>query len=287
MLAEKISVVKTSEVLTYVKVEETLENIGGLDGIKSFMKKRTMAFSKAAERYGLPKPKGVLFLGPPGVGKSLMAKATANILQIPLLRIDIGQLQASLVGQSEERLRLALALAESQSPCVLWLDEIEKAFGGVTGPSGDSGVLQRQFGYILNWMQEHESPVFVTATANNIRQLPPEFLRKGRFDEIFFVDLPTPSERREIMKVLLRKYGQDSKNLVTADFINKTDKFTGAELEYTIIEGLHEAFYPNQRPLSPIDLEEAATRIIPIADQMRNEIEDLRRWGKVNARQAS
>jgi ATP-dependent 26S proteasome regulatory subunit len=287
MLAEKISVVKTSELLTFVQVEETLESVGGLKAIKDFMIRRTLAFGRAAARYGLPKPKGVLFLRPPGVGKSLMAKVSANVLQIPLLRFDIGRLQGSLVGQSEERMRLALALAETQSPCALWVDELEKAFGGVSGPVGDSGVLRRQFGYMLNWMQEHESPVFIVATANNIRQLPPEFLRKGRFDEIFFVDLPTPAEREAIMKVLLGKYGQNPKGLVTESLIDKLDKFTGAEMEYVVIEGIYEAFYDNQRLLSAKDLEVAASRIVPIADQMRNEIEELRRWGKVNARPAS
>ena len=287
MLTEKVTVVKTTEVLDYIRVEETIDNVGGLAGIKDYMIKRAVAFGTAAVRYGLPTPKGVLFLGPPGVGKSLMAKVIANVLQIPLLRFDIGRVQGSLVGQSEERMRLALALAESQSPCVLWLDEIEKAFGGVSGLSGDSGVLQRQFGYMLNWMQEHDTPVFIVATANNIRRLPPEFLRKGRFDEIFFVDLPTPAERRAIMKVLLRKRGQNLKGLITQALINKLDRYTGAEMEYVITEAMYEAFYDNQRPISAKDLENATAKIVPIADQMRSEIEELRRWGKVNARPAS
>lgn len=287
MLAEKIAVVKTSEVLTYIRVEETLDNVGGLSGIKEFLTKRKQAFSNAAARYGLPKPKGVLFCGPPGTGKSLVAQVAANVLQIPLLRLDIGTLQRSLVGQSEERMRLALALAESQAPCALWVDELEKAFGGVTGPSGDSGVLQRQFGYMLNWMQEHEAAVFIVATANSIERLPPEFLRKGRFDEIFFVDLPTPAERKVIMKVLSSKYGQNPRGLVTESLVRKIDRFTGAELECTLIEAMYNAFYDNQRRVSAKDLEEAATRIVPIADQMKNQIEQLRRLGKVNARPAS
>lgn len=286
MLAEKVAVVKTSEVLDYVRVEETLDSVGGLVGIKDFLVKRSLAFGPAAARYGLPTPKGILILGPPGTGKSLIAKATASVFQVPLLGFDIGRVQGSLVGQSEERMRLAIALAESQAPCVLWLDELEKAFGGVSGPAGDSGVLQRQFGYLLNWMQEHNEPVFMVATANNIRQLPPEFLRKGRFDEIFFVDLPTPSERKEILRVLLRKRGYNPKGLVKESLVNKLEHYTGAEMEYVIIEALYEAFYDNQRPLRAKDLEEATTRIIPIADQMRGEIEELRRWGKVNARAA-
>jgi len=201
VIAEKVAVVRTSEVLDYIHVEETLDNVGGLTGVKDFLRKRSLAFGPAATRFGLPKPKGILFIGPPGVGKSLLAKVAASVLQIPLLRFDIGRFQGSLVGESEKKMRLALALAEGQSPCILWIDEIEKAFGGVTNSSGDSGVLQRQFGYLLNWTQERTAPVFMVATANSIQQLPPEFLRKGRFDEIFFIDLPTATERKAIMKV--------------------------------------------------------------------------------------
>ncbi|UCD30618.1 MAG: AAA family ATPase [Planctomycetota bacterium] len=170
---------------------------------------------------------------------------------------------------------------------MLWLDELEKAFGGVTGSSGDSGVLQRQFGYLLNWMQERETPVFMVATANNIRQLPPEFLRKGRFDEIFFVDLPTVPERKAIMEVLLRKRDQDPKRLITETLVDKLDRYTGAEMDYVITEAMFEAFDDNQRPLFAEDLEAATTKIVPIADQMRGEIEELRRWGKANARLGS
>ena len=180
-----------------------------------------------------------------------------------------------------------MAIAESQSPCVLWFDELEKAFGGVSGPAGDSGVLQRQFGYLLNWMQERQKPVFMVATANNIRQLPPEFLRRGRFDEIFFVDLPGPEERREILDVLLRKCGQNPEVLTSQVLIERLDRFTGAEMAYVITEAMFEAFDDNQRPLSAADLESATTKIIPIADQMRDEIDALRRWGKANARLAS
>ncbi len=286
MLAEKVAVVRTSEVLDYIRMEETLDNVGGLAGIKDFLVKRALAFGAAAERYGLPTPKGILLLGPPGTGKSLIAKVTANVFQIPLLHLDVGRLQGSLVGQSEERMRLAIALAESQAPCVLWADEIEKAFGGVRGFTGDSGVLQRQFGYLLNWMQEHDKAVFMVATANNLSQLPPEFLRKGRFDEIFFVDLPTPPERKEIMKVLLRKRGYNPNGLVQQSLVNKLEHYTGAEMEYVIIEALYEAFFDNQRALTAKDLEEATSRIVPIADQMRGEIEQLRKWGRVNARAA-
>ena len=287
VLARKVEVVKTSEILEYVDVRESLEDVGGLAGIKAYIEKRSLALGPAAARYGLPVPKGILILGPPGTGKSLTARAAASELHMPLIRFDLGRIQASLVGQSEERMRRALAMAESQAPCVLWIDELEKAFAGATGPSGDSGVTQRLFGSLLTWMQDRSKPVFVVATANNVRQLPPEFLRKGRFDEIFFVDLPTPPERRAVMSVLLRKYGQDRRDLITQSLIAKLDRYTGAEMEYVIVEAMYEAFYDNQRLITVKDLEAVTASILPLADQMRAEIEALRRWGKASARPAS
>jgi SpoVK/Ycf46/Vps4 family AAA+-type ATPase len=178
-------------------------------------------------------------------------------------------------------------MAESQAPAVVWLDEIEKAFAGVRGPSGDSGVGQRVFGTFLTWSQERTKPVFLVATANNIRELPPEFLRKGRFDEIFFVDLPTPAERRAILQVLLRKHGMQPKGLVTEALIEALDRYTGAEIQYVITEAMYEAFYDDQRAVTTKDLQAAISKILPIADQMREEIETIRRWGKANARPAS
>jgi ATP-dependent 26S proteasome regulatory subunit len=287
VLAEKVAAVKTSEILEYVHVNETLEDVGGLDGVKDYVQKRALAFGRPAERYGLPKPKGILILGPPGTGKSLLAKIIARVLQIPLLRLDLGKIHASLVGESEARMRRALAIAESQAPAVIWIDEVEKAFAGVSGPTGDSGVSQRVFGYFLTWTAERTKPIFLVATANDIRQLPPEFLRKGRSDEIFFVDLPTPSERKAILQVLLRKRGLPTKGLVTEGLITKLDRYTGAEFEYVITEAMYEAFYDDQRAVTVKDLEAATARILPIADQMRAEIEVLRNWGRTNARSAS
>lgn len=287
VLAEKVAAVRKTELLEYVAVTTTLDDVGGLEGLKAFLRARASAFGTAAERYGLPMPKGILILGPPGTGKSLVAKATAHALGMTLLRFDLGRLQASLVGQSEERTRRALAMAESQAPCVTWIDELKKGFAGVSGPAGDSGVTQRQFGSVLNWMQERTAPVFVVATANNIRQLPPEFLRKGRFDEIFFVNLPTPAERRAILNVLLRRYGQRQPGLVTEDLVRRLDRYTGAEIEYVITEAMYEAFADGQRPVTADDLVAATTRVLPLADQMRAEIEELRKWGRANARPAS
>jgi SpoVK/Ycf46/Vps4 family AAA+-type ATPase len=178
-------------------------------------------------------------------------------------------------------------MAESQAPVVIWIDEVEKAFAGVTGPSGDSGVTQRVFGCFLTWTQERTRPVFIVATANNIRQLPPEFLRKGRFDELFFVDLPTPLERKAILQVLLRKHGLPTKGLVTEGLVDRLDRYTGAEIDCVITEAMYESFYDDQRPVTVKDLETATTKVLPLADQMRSEIEELRRWGKANARPAS
>jgi len=287
VLSEKVAAVKKTELLQYVEVSQTLDDVGGLEGVKDYLRKRSMSFSTAAIRYGLPRPKGISIFGPPGTGKSLVAKATARALGMALLQFDLGRVQGSLVGQSEERLRRALAVAESQAPCVLWIDELEKAFAGVTGPTGDSGVMQRLFGYFLNWMQEKTTPVFIVATANNIRQLPPEFLRKGRFDEMFFVDLPAADERKAIMNVLLRKYHLNTGSLVPSELIKMTERYTGAELEYVIVEAMYEAFYDDQRPVTAKDLEVATAKVLPLADQMRDEIEALRRWGRANARAAS
>jgi len=287
VLAEKVKAVKASEVLECIPLKETLDDVGGLAGLKEWLQRRELSFGQEAARYGLPMPKGILVLGPPGVGKSLTAKATASALHMALLRLDIGKVQASLVGQSEERMRRALALAEVQAPCVLWIDELEKAFAGARGASGDSGVTQRVFGSFLTWMQERTRPVFIFATANDISALPPEFLRKGRFDEIFFVDLPTHEERKAILKVLLRKRGRKPGRLVTDALAKRLDRYAGAEIESVIDEAMHEAFYDGQRPLTAQDLEAATTCILPLADQMRDEIEALRRWGKANARPAS
>jgi ATP-dependent 26S proteasome regulatory subunit len=286
MVAEKVAAVRKTDLLEVVTPAD-LTAVGGQEGIKKFLRKRKLAFSPAAVRYGLPKPRGILLVGPPGVGKSLLAKATASTMDMSLVRFDVGRIYGSLVGQSEERLRRALDMVEKLAPTVLWLDELDKAFGGAAGTAGDGGVAQRILGAMLTWMNDHQAPVFLMATANNIQQLPREFVRKGRFDEIFFVDLPTSAERKAILEVLLRKYGQAPRGLATDGLVGKIDRFTGAEIEQLIVEALFDAFDANQRPMTVGDLEAAATRIVPLADQARTEIEELRRWGRANARAAS
>lgn len=287
MVEAKTEVLKKTGLLELVQSRESFDTIGGLGELKDWLQKRSLAYSKAAKTYGLPGPKGVLLLGVPGTGKSLTAKAVGNFWGMPLVRLDVGRIYGSLVGESEERLRRALEIIEGVAPCVLWIDEIEKALAGSTGPSGDSGVSKRLFGSILTWLQEKEAHIFVVATANDIRSLPPEMLRRGRFDEVFFVDLPNDVERREIIKVLLNKYGRKPSGLITNELISRLDRFTGAEIEQVVVEALYNAFYDDQRKLTVGDLIEVARDVSPIADQMRTEIEALRRWGRTQARMAS
>lgn len=287
MIGEKVAAVKKSEVLEYVHVTETLDDVGGLEGIKDYLRKRSSAFGRAAAVYGLPAPKGILIVGVPGTGKSLIEKVTASVLRVLLLRLDMGRIHGSLLGQSEDRMRRALAMAASQAPVVVGLEELEKAFAGARGSAADGGTTQRVLGHVLTWMQERKEPIYIAATANDIRQLPPEFTRPGRFDTVFFVDLPTASERKAILHVLLRRRGLRGTGLVTDALVRRTDRYTGAELEVLVAEAMVEAFSDKQRPVCVRDLEAATARVIPLADQRADEIEALRRWGKANARPAS
>ena len=200
VLEEKKQVIRKTQVLEFFNAEETMGSIGGMDVLKSWIVTRGMAFSEQAQQFGLPYPKGVLIVGIQGTGKSLCAKAISQQWHMPLLRLDVGRLMGSYVGESEARTREMIQIAEAMAPCVLWIDEVDKGFAGIGGVQGDSGAQARVFGSLITWMQEKKSPVFIVATANNIEQLPPEFMRKGRFDEIFFVNLPTEKERVEIFR---------------------------------------------------------------------------------------
>ncbi|GAA3295358.1 AAA family ATPase [Dactylosporangium vinaceum] len=274
VLQEKKAVVRESGALEFHPVEESPDDVGGLDALKRWLTLRERAFSAEATTYGLPAPKGLALIGIPGTGKSLTAKMIGGLWRLPLLRLDVGALFGSLVGESEERVRLAIQLAETVAPCVLWIDEIEKALaaGGL-----DGGTSQRVFGTILTWMQEKTAPVFVVATANDVAAMPPETLRRGRFDEVFFLDLPTERERREIIAVHLRKRRRDPEAFDVHHLAQISDGFVGAELEQSVIDAMYHAF-AEDRDVRTADLTEALLRTVPLSRSQREVIEHLRAW---------
>lgn len=263
-----------------------LDAIGGLDLIKSWLKQRRVALSKAARDFGLPAPKGLFVFGPPGTGKSLVAKCVPTAWEINMLRLDLGGLQSKYVGESQQNIRQALAVAETIAPCVLWMDEIEKSLAGSSGPAGDGGVASDALGTLLSWMQERTAAVFVVATANKVEDLPPELLRKGRFDEFFFVDLPTRIERAEVLRATLAKYGRDVELDLSA-VVGATHGFTGAELAALIPDALFAAFADGQRDITSDDLLTAAELVVPLSKTAGERIEALRAWARGRARPAS
>jgi SpoVK/Ycf46/Vps4 family AAA+-type ATPase len=277
LLAEKRQSIRQTQILDFYPATEQITDIGGLDNLKAWLLRRGGGFSAQARAYGLPYPKGLLLAGIQGTGKSLTAKAIAHHWHLPLLRLDVGRLFGGLVGESESRTRQMINLAEALSPCVLWIDEIDKAFAG--GDSrGDSGTTSRVFGTFLTWLAEKASPVFVVATANNIQALPPEMLRKGRFDEIFFVGLPNQNERQEIFEVhlaRLRPHNLQSYDIKRLAY--ETPDFSGAEIEQIIIEAMHIGFSQN-RDFTTDDMLEAASQIVPLAQTAKEQIEFLQQW---------
>jgi SpoVK/Ycf46/Vps4 family AAA+-type ATPase len=284
VLEEKRQAIARSEVLEFCRSDSGTEAIGGHDSLKSWLQQRHRAFSEEARRFGLPLPRGVLLVGPQGTGKSLTAKAIARSWSMPLLRLDVGRLFAGLVGASEARTRDMIQLAEAMAPCVLWIDEIEKGFGG-DGRS-DGGTSQRVLANVLTWMAEKSSPVFVVATANGVDQLPPELLRKGRFDEIFLLDLPSESERQSILELHL-KQRRPGVTLPLETVVSRCEGFSGAELEQTVIEAMHLAF-AEHRELSETDLIRAASQLIPLSRTASESLAQLKEWAAGGrARQAS
>ena len=245
IMGEKEQIIKKSGILEMVNFKETLSDIGGLENLKNWLKRKEKIFAQLdkAIKYGVDIPRGILILGMPGCGKSLAAKATAALFKVPLIRLDVGRLMGKYVGESESNMRSALKLAETVSPCVLWIDELEKAFAGIGGNGGE--VTTRLFGNFLTWMQEKESTVFIVATANDISKLPPEFLRKGRFDELFFVDLPNEKERRKILEIHLQKRDKQSSSIDLGRLASETDGFNGADLEGLIKDAVETAFIDN------------------------------------------
>ena len=277
ILEEKRQSIRQTQILDYYPATEQISDIGGLDNLKNWLLRRGGAFSEQARAYGLPNPRGLLLVGIQGTGKSLTAKAIAHHWHLPLLRLDVGRLFAGLVGESESRTRQTIELAEALSPCILWIDEIDKGFAGLDG-KGDSGTTSRVFGTFITWLAEKKTPVFVVATANNIRALPPEMLRKGRFDEIFFVGLPSESERKAIFEVhLVKLRPHNLGNYDVKRLAYETPDFSGAEIEQTIIEAMHIGFSQN-RDFTTDDILEAASQIVPLAKTAQEQIEFLQKW---------
>ena len=284
---EKASEVKKNGLLEVYPNPSSLTDIGGLDVLKEWLVKRRDAFGQEARAYGLPSPKGLLIVGIPGTGKSLTAKATASVFQRPLLKLDAGRLFAGIVGQSESNLRSVIATVEAIAPCVLWIDELEKGFSGSrSSASTDGGTSARVFGSFLSWLQDRQSPVFVVATANDVTQLPPELLRKGRFDELFFVDLPNQGEREAIWRIQIGKFHRDPKQFDIVQLAKATEGLTGSEIEQLFIDALHEAFNGRKEP-TDLSVAMLLNDLMPLSKLMSEQIDALRKWAKGRARRAT
>ncbi len=277
VLEEKRQTIRQTQILDFYPAKEEITDIGGLDNLKDWLLRRGQAFSEQARQYGLPHPRGLLLVGIQGTGKSLTAKAIAHHWHLPLLRLDVGRLFAGLVGESESRTRQMIQLSEALAPCVLWIDEIDKAFAGVDS-RGDGGTSSRVFGTFITWLAEKTSPVFVVATANNIQALPPEMLRRGRFDEIFFVGLPHQEERQAIFSVhLSRLRPQTLGNYDLKRLAYETPDFSGAEIEQAIVEAMHLGFSQG-RDFTTEDILEAASQLVPLARTAQDQITALQEW---------
>jgi len=287
IIKEKEQIIRKAGILDYYHTLEHLTSIGGLENLKAWLNKRTRGFTESARDYGLPFPKGLMLIGIAGCGKSLTAKAIASLWKLPLLRFDVGKVFGGIVGESEKNIRQAIKIAESVSPSILWIDEIEKGFSGVkSSGQTDAGTTSRVFGTFITWLQEKEKPVFVIATANNVSQLPPELLRKGRFDEIFFIDLPSAKEREEIFTIHFKKRNRDIKKFDLKTLVSLAKGYSGAEIEQVIIEGLFEAFSEN-REIETMDIMNSIENVVPLSRLMKDEISELRTWSKSRARMAS
>ena len=285
LLDEKSQGIKKSGVLEYHASVETLADVGGLTHLKRWLDRRRHGFSDAARRFGLPEPRGLMLLGVQGCGKSLTAQAIAASWRMPLIRLDMGRIYSGLVGSSEENLRKAIRVAESLAPVVLWVDEIEKGLAGSSGAQ-DSGVSARVFGTLLTWLQEKRAPVFVVATANRIDMMPPELLRKGRFDEIFFIDLPTEPERADILSIQLERHQRAAASFPVAELAAQTEHFSGAELQAVVVSALADAFADGVE-LEARHLVLAISETTPLAVTMAEDISRLRTWAKTRTRPAS
>ena len=287
VFSEKQQIIKKSGLLEYYASDEQFEHVAGLENLKQWLAKRSTAFTERAAEFGLPAPRGALLLGVQGCGKSLCAKAVSSLWKLPLLRFDVGRMFGSLVGSSEENIRRAIQTAESVAPAILWVDEIDKAFAGSIGSGGsDGGTASRVFGTFLTWLSDKTAPVFVIATANDISQLPPELLRKGRLDEIFFVDLPSEPERRAVFAIHLGKRGRGPERFNLEELARHSDGFSGAEIEQAIVSALFDAFSAGT-DLDTAMIMTALGETVPLSKTMSEDLNRLRTWAQGRARAAS
>lgn len=283
ILEQKRQMIMKSNVLDMVRVHEEMDKIGGLESLKAWLRRKAAVFQAVgkAKDYGVDMPKGVLIAGIPGCGKSLTAKATAALFKVPLLRLDMGRIMGKYVGESEKNMHNALSLADAISPSVLWVDELEKVFAGVGGSANE--VTIRLFGTLLTWMQEKTSPVFVLATANDISKLPPELLRKGRFDDIFYVDLPDDKERKKIIEIhLQQRRPQDMLSIDTNSLVEYSKGFSGADIESAIVEAIETAFYENETTLSTERVQKVFQNTKSISKLMGERIKETREYYQKN-----
>ncbi len=287
VVCQKGRVIAASGILQFYPPREGLDSVGGLEQLKAWLQRKRLGFTQPARDFGLDMPKGILLVGVPGCGKSLTAKTISTLWKMPLLRLDIGQLFSSYIGSTEENMRKAIATAESIAPCILWIDEIEKGLSGMQGSdNADGGVARRIFATLLTWMQEKTKPVFLVATANDVSSLPPEFLRKGRFDDIFFIDLPNSSERLQILSIHLSKRKRDPAKFDLPALAARTEGFSGADIESVVAESLETAFLAG-RDITQFDLDSVASACVPLASTMAEKIAEVRQWAEGRARKAT
>ena len=264
-----------------------LDAVGGLENLKTWLKGRSFAYTAKAREYGLPRPKGTMLVGISGCGKSLTAKSIATAWNCPLIRVDLGALKSKFVGESEANLRKAFAIIEALGFCVVWFDEVEKALQGATSGSADGGVSADAMGAVLTWMQERKSDAFIIMTANDVTQLPPEFLRKGRFDEVWWVDLPNQTERGDVLRAALKAHGRDKVEINRTAVAKATEGFTGSEIAAIVPDALYIAFADNAREITTEDLIAAAITVVPLARTAKEKIDSMRKWANGRARFAT
>lgn len=278
ILQEKQQFIKKSGLLELVDFKDSIKDVGGLENLKAWLERKSKVFKNLdkALKFGVDIPKGIMIVGMPGCGKSLTAKATARLFEVPLVRLDIGRLMGKYVGESEENMRQALKLSESISPCVLWIDEIEKAFSGVGGEGGGSDVTTRLFGQFLTWMQEKENTVFIVATANDISKIPPEFFRKGRFDELFFADLPNEDERKKILEIHIKKRRKWHRDIDTIKLMKETKGYNGADLEYVVKETIETAFIEDKEKITTNDFLDTIKETKSISNTLKDKLDSIK-----------